>query len=662
MSKEWFTASFIAGMPGVPKTESGVKRKAKKNGWESRRRAGKGGGIEYSINSLSELTQAALLTKLEKETKTIDEEHQKKTNESLWIMAQKRTDQQREIGFERAAILHQVLKLKKQMKMPILKSIRTVAEANNLKYGTVRNWYYGASGRPWEGAKNHPKADWPALLTPKHTGRITAQNYEEAWEYFKSHWLHRRQPSVTDSYRRMVEVANEKGWQIPTERKIRLRISREIPQTTIVLQREGPIALNRMYPSLRMDKTCFHAGQAVSGDGVKFDKLYIDWGDEILKTTTAWVWKDIYSGKILAHRVAKTENTDVFRLATYDLTAVCLPEYVQIDNTRVAANKAMTGRSFSRRNRFRDKENDPVGLLEQLGMHVHFTNPDQETSNPGVKPIERDFGIGGIHSEVTTNPKLIDRGHSKATAIPVDEFITIVAEEVSRFNARKKRRSDVCRGLLSYDDAFNESYAKSTVRTATKTQRRLLLLMQEVVHASKRSGTITLKAGAANGQKHRYWCQELSEFRGQDLVAFYDPENLEKPVSLHTIKGQYIADADRITQSMFNDTATAREWNKIKRRNHQSAKKIAAEETRMTAMQRKNLYPEAPDIDVPPPGVVQGHFGQKNKVNEETELMNKPLFQKAAGAAAEDSAELAVMDENFSASMAQLRKKRDEEI
>jgi putative transposase len=58
--KQWFSASELAGLPGISSRSKDVPRAAKRNGWQSRKRQARGGGLEYFIESLPPETQAAL--------------------------------------------------------------------------------------------------------------------------------------------------------------------------------------------------------------------------------------------------------------------------------------------------------------------------------------------------------------------------------------------------------------------------------------------------------------------------------------------------------------------------------------------------------------------------------------------------------------------------
>jgi len=63
---DWITATALAKLvlPGIPKTTQGIKKRANKGGWQSRaRKSGKGGGLEYNINSLPTVAKDDLFSR-----------------------------------------------------------------------------------------------------------------------------------------------------------------------------------------------------------------------------------------------------------------------------------------------------------------------------------------------------------------------------------------------------------------------------------------------------------------------------------------------------------------------------------------------------------------------------------------------------------------------
>ena len=60
--KSWFSPAELAGLPGLQNTKRGINKLLKTVAWESRPRAGRGGGREYSINALPEITRRYLFS------------------------------------------------------------------------------------------------------------------------------------------------------------------------------------------------------------------------------------------------------------------------------------------------------------------------------------------------------------------------------------------------------------------------------------------------------------------------------------------------------------------------------------------------------------------------------------------------------------------------
>jgi len=50
--KTWWAGSELVGLPGLPQHPVHVRKMAGRQGWVSRPRAGRGGGVEYSFSSL----------------------------------------------------------------------------------------------------------------------------------------------------------------------------------------------------------------------------------------------------------------------------------------------------------------------------------------------------------------------------------------------------------------------------------------------------------------------------------------------------------------------------------------------------------------------------------------------------------------------------------
>jgi hypothetical protein len=95
-------------------------------------------------------------------------------------------------------------------------------------------------------------------------------------------------------------------------------------------------------------------------------------------------------------------------------------------------------------------------------------------------------------------------------AIPLDEFMRVLAEGIEEFNTRAGRLTDTARGR-SFAETFAESYATAPIRKATEEQRRLWLMGQQVVKLHQRHGRATLLGG-------EYWSDWMSEAFGRALL------------------------------------------------------------------------------------------------------------------------------------------------
>lgn len=607
----WYSAAALAGKPGMPGTERAVRDMATREGWTSRQRPGRGGGREYAQHSLPDTTQAALTVARPPRPCAPPRSSGADQIASAWARFQSATDALQQRAQRMAGALDAVAQLAKQGQ-PLMLARAHVAAA--LCFDGVPGSSVASLGRWATTVAGAPRADWPALLLPGYTGRhVTADCAPQLWDWYKGHYLTRARPKHAETYRRAKEMADAQGWAIPSPRTLERRLDAEVTRITQVILRDGPEAAARLLPVQHRDAMSFAVGEAVNGDGLKFDRLWVRFEDgEIINTATAWVWQDIHSRKLLAWRLAKTENTDVFRLATYDLTGICAPAHVWMDNTRVAANKLMTA-GASGRHRFKADPEDGVGLLLMLGMQPHFTNPDKDTGNPGAKPIERAFGIGGLHDVVATHPRIVALGgYSKATAIDVSVLREVIAEEVARINARTQRRTQACRGVLSFDQAWEAGLQQRPPRVLSDVQRRILLMSREVVRADQR-GELRIEAGRGPWGKNAYWCEHLAQYASRKLAVHFDPDDLRAGVHVYSLDGRYLFAADHIQRAAFGDTQTGREWGKFKKRVDKANKIAAANEVRMTALERDALYQSVrPEPVTPAPTadstVVQGHF------------------------------------------------------
>ncbi|MGD8172173.1 transposase domain-containing protein [Vibrio sp. TRT 21S02] len=589
----WYTASELAGVAGLPSTERNTRECLKKLATEkpelARKRQGTR-GIEYHVNLLPPATQTALYKregkiKLGDQVLDLPKEKNSKTycREALWARWDKTNNAAKSRAQEALKAVQTVNALVNNGTKK-LDAYHYVAEQFDMSLSTVR--------RAVAKVKDIDVCDWAPALLPKHfeSAQVKKSNKfahitPDAWEFFKADYLRLEQPSMTACYERLKDAATMHGWQVPSLKSLSRRIEHEVPIQQRVMLREGQHALHQMFPPQERTVEGLHALEWINGDGYQHN-VFVRWfNGEILRPKT-WFWADVYSRKIVGWRCDISENTDSIRLSLMD---VCekygIPKEITLDNTRAAANKWMTG-GVPNRYRFKVKEDDPLGIIPMMGIKLHWTSVILGKGHGQAKPIERAFGVGGLEEYIDKHPLLAgaytgpnpmakpDNYGSKA--IEAEDFLQAIAKGVEMYNAKQGRNTEVCKGFMSFNEAFNASYEVAPIRKATQEQLHMMMLQAEAVRVS-RHGTVSLDAGGSlQGRKNRYYHNDMMDYIGQKLVARFDPMKLHEAIEIYTLNGVRICTAECLEKVGFGDTQAARE-HKRKRTQVTKANKIAAE-------------------------------------------------------------------------------------
>ncbi|WP_163341684.1 DNA-binding protein, partial [Enterobacter roggenkampii] len=235
--KTHYTAQELAllRLPGLPETRPGIAARAKKHQWISRSRSGRGGGIEYSVDSLPLTAQEALRDQLYQSILTtkndVCEVSRKKSSvkprEELVLIRQcpallerevgSLTDKQKEIADARAVLAMEVEKLRdagmsrtaavnyisiESRKGTLPAHLLKAAEMANARKGSSRAGVGTRSLQEWltifESTK--PGVERMAMLAPGH---LKAKKPEQiTWlPAFLAHWRNRKGPTLREAYR-----------------------------------------------------------------------------------------------------------------------------------------------------------------------------------------------------------------------------------------------------------------------------------------------------------------------------------------------------------------------------------------------------------------------------------------------------------------------------
>lgn len=607
----WWTADEIAaaGLSDMPATRQGVDAVIKREDWRaqgqfSRRRAGKGGGWEYHWRLFPSRAQRKLLlaaaAPVPKAARDRDE---------AWAWFESLPDDVRGKAAERLRIVQEV-----ESMVPVLGkhlAVRQIAAAHGVGASTIWTWIGAVEGVRPDDRLPH--------LAPRHRASAVkpklAECSSEFWGFLKSDYLRLGEPPFTDCYRRASRVAREKGWAVLPERTLRRRMDREVARVTQVLMRQGVEAVRRLYPPQVRDKTALTAMEAVNGDFHKFD-VFVRWpsakGEKPRIGRPQMVaFQDVFSGRILAWRVDVSANSTAVLLAAGDMIETWgIPAHVLLDNGREFAAKAVTG-GASTRYRFKVKDDDIPGLFTALGCETHWATPYSGQS----KPIERAFRdmcstiaqdprFEGAYTGNSVGDKPENYGNR---AIPLEEFLAVLAEGIEEHNTRAGRRSEVAFGR-SFAEVFDESYATAPIRKATEAQRRFWLMGAEGLRTDAKSGAIKF-------QGNIFWDHWLQERAGEQVVIRFDPAAFWDGLHIYSSAGAYLGHAPVRERVGFFDQAEAQTHARA-RAAWLKAEKAAAEAHRhFTAAQLGAMLDGAAPDPTPKPDakVVKPVFGGKAK-------------------------------------------------
>lgn len=617
-AREWWTAEEIAlaALPDLPATKRGVNLQAERCNWRAqpgfaRRREGRGGGWEYSWRLFPSRAQRKLLSDFAAPVVA-----DRPSRDDAWAWFDGLPQTVKDKAQARLLIVQKAEALEPALGRHM--AIVNVARLDGIATRTIWNWMAMI-----EGVRADDRLPY---LAPRHRAAPEGQRRSvvkdcdpDFFDQIKADYLRNEGPPFTDCYRRALRVAKAKGWATLPERTMRRRLDAAVSEAVQVLAREGVDALKRMYPAQVRDKTCLGAMEAVNADFHKFD-VFVKWPapkgepEQIIRPQMV-AFQDIYSGRILSWRLDVTPNSTAVLLCAGDMINEWgIPEHVLLDNGREFAAKAITG-GASTRFRFKVREEDIPGLFTALDCKIHWATPYSGQS----KPIERAFR--DMCSSISKDPRFAgaytgNRPDAKpenygSKAIPLDDFLTVLAEGIEEHNTRQGRRSEVAFGR-SFAEVFAESYATRPIRKATEGQKRLWLLAADRVRADANTGAVWF-------QGNEFWAEWMHRIIGERVVIRFDPAAFWDGVHIYSEGNAYLGHAPVRQKVGFFDMDEARAHSRA-RAGWIKAERAALEaQRRLTATEIGRTLDElAADAEEPAPlpeaKVVRPTFGKRGAV------------------------------------------------
>jgi len=607
-SPEWFTAAELAelALPGLPGDKRSINRRADHERWAvrlasdgsplMRKRAGRGGGQEFHVSLLPGEARLELARRFATTVETSEEKRD--TGASGWPWYDRQSAKTKAIAQHRLAVIQQIeLLVASGLTKSAAVTEISARHGKGHSEATLWKWLELVDGID-------PVNRLPALADRRRGGGSSVEIDPKLWNEFLSDYLRLSKPTLSACYKRARRAAKERGITLPSERTFSRRLKAEVPKVIQTARRGGEEALRRSVPAERRTVEHLRVLEHVNIDGHKFD-VFVEPppGSRLTKPIrpTMVAIQDIRSSKILAWRVAETECAAVARLAFADLFRTWgIPKACTLDNGRGFASKWITGGAKSRF-RFKVRDEEPTGLLTGLGIEIHWALPYRGQS----KPIERAFrdlcdsiakhpAMEGAYTGNSPSAKPENYG---SRAIAWEAFVAHVNEGVAWHNAETGRRGRDYDGR-SFDQVFEQLMASSPVGKATPEQLRMALLAADQKMVNRQTGEIELYG-------NRYWSLDCAELHGQKVTVRFDPECLHREVYIYGQDGEFICEAELVSDSGFDDAEGARASAKRVKQVRELARKLETEHQLLRAEEVAARQAKFREVEPPIPSVVR---------------------------------------------------------
>lgn len=468
---------------------------------------------------------------------------------------------------------------------------------------TLRDWCARVNG--------HPSGTWLSRLLPRWKGSERVQWYpEEIYDLFRDRWLHTSKPTFKSVYREIAAIAAASGWSpMPSEATLRADVRRREQHGVVVYEREGDRALHDLYPHQERSVAHFHAMQWINTDGHKIDLFPVRFPDGELGRATLIGVQDVFSRGLVGRHLCKSETARAFGLAVHDVLTkypIAKECTLLLDNTFSADARKLIGGSGKRRRgtRAQNAERDatgPKGLFTLAGFKIAKSLP----YNGQAKPIERAWGF--IAERVAKDPKFAGAyvgnkpenrpENHNGTPVEYADLLAVIDQEILRYNAQRGRRTEMARGVLSFDEVLHASLLANADKLHALTAEQTRILAQEFeVKRVRRDDACIYAFG------NRYHHHELTNWLGKDVVIRFaaDYTRLHEQISVYAPDGeQFLCNAGCIHAVGFDSVEDAQAHGRARSQEKRATKKVAAAIRRRKAIEIKAMVPTLQIPDIP---------------------------------------------------------------
>lgn len=554
---EWMTAKELAGLPGVPGTDRGLRDMADREQWQWRKRKGRGGGREYHLTSLPPETRAALLARRSLPAAEADQC-------ALIADPARVTDGQRRTAMARAGLCRAIDRMAAEGGMSQTAAARHLSEllALGRADAPIMRMASEALEKPRPGHMPSARTlvlwhgEWrkrgeSALIPGKRAKDLQVPAW--AGNFLKRYQIPSK-PSVDEAYRLFAADCRGNAPSIHQVRRFLAKLSPEAREQG----RMGPRELRNIQPHKRRAFKHLAPNDIWTADGHTFDAeighpLYP--GKVFRPEITTYM--DIRTRRIVGWSVDLAESSLAVLDGLRDGISRCgLPAVLYVDNGAGYTSDAV------------------VDVVSRLGITLTHSLPYRSQSRGAIERLQQMWValakrlptyIGadmdkeaGTHVHKITR-KALRAGVAHRAIVGWDAFLEMANAAVHDYNARAHSALD----HASPDDVWAQCAAEGWGPETVDAEMLDTLCRPQVSRKTHR--------GEVRLFNRRYFDSNLQHHHGDEVLVGYDLRDAGR-VWVHDLSGRLICvaeqdanAADYLPQSRVEEARARREKAQIDR-------------------------------------------------------------------------------------------------
>lgn len=390
--KQWFTAKEFADakLPGMPKSEAGMIKKAQRESWESQQRMGRGGGFEYHISNLPTEARKALESHLAGTLLTRAVEPAKQLAPATTTFGNlPLTEQQRAAADARVTIVNAIESLRAQgiTQQAAMNTLLTHADLGELAISNPtldKALRMAKDKRGRGGGSPYPSVRSLKRYLAKDVKTMAPRKRQPdpvpAWANdFLMCYLRPEKPSVVAAYEAF--VTNWQGEDQPPSIHAVRRFIKKMGKVARSHGRMGPRELKNIMPFTRRDFSKLLPADVYSADGHTFDgevqhPLH---GRPFKPEVTTWI--DIATRRVVGVSVALAESGIAVLDSFMDACRKAVPAVNYVDNGSGYCNAML--------------KDEATGVMARLGTTMTHSLPYNSQARGVIERVHQTIWVSG---------------------------------------------------------------------------------------------------------------------------------------------------------------------------------------------------------------------------------------------------------------------------